>query len=388
MQKTFVKVSLGCVEEVEVVRAVKREPEIVSVTIEHGNPARELASVDTAPEKDIPETGVDFRMREAGSRDCAEHLVQLAGLAAVLDRIAEAAEPRVRFCSVSHVPGRTARLAESLDDIHLTTVSSKCLMTDDLPRIGRTRLPETVASLLEDKILQGDWHPGRRLPSEPDLGQQLGVSRSVVRDAMKTLATRGLVEVRQGVGTVVAQPTSDAYADAILVLLRRSQLTVGQVLEARELIETELAGFAAARRTDDDCRRMRDCFENYRHAVEVMDWELAQQTHTAFHLSILSAVHAPALEILLFPMQTIILAAPLPPILGDKALWEVPLHEKILSAIERGDVGAAREAVIEHFAFRQSPLYADALDQLCRYVSGDDLTGPKGGPRPEPLDGQ
>jgi GntR family transcriptional repressor for pyruvate dehydrogenase complex len=261
-------------------------------------------------------------------------------------------------------------------------------MTDDLPRIGRARLPDTVASLLEDKILQGDWHPGRRLPSEPDLGLQLGVSRSVVRDAMKTLATRGLVEVRQGVGTVVAHPSSDAYADAILVLLRRSKLTVGQVLEARELIETGLAGFAASRRTDDDCGRMRNCFEDYRRAVDATDWALAQRKHTEFHLSILTAVQAPALEILLLPMQSIVLAAPLPPILDDKALWEVPLHEKILSAIERADAEAAREAVIEHFAFRHSPLYADALAQLSRYESGDNNTRAEGGLQPKLYDGR
>ena len=73
------------------------------MAIEHGNPARELAPIDAAAEKNIPETGVDLGMREAGSRDCAEHLVQLARLAAVLDRVAEPAEPRVRFHSVSLV---------------------------------------------------------------------------------------------------------------------------------------------------------------------------------------------------------------------------------------------------------------------------------------------
>ena len=163
-------------------------------------------------------------------------------------------------------------------------------------------------------------------------------------------------------------------------------LTFG--LTRREVIETGLAGFAASRRTGDDCGRMRNCFEDYRRAVDATDWALAQRKHTEFHLSILTAVQAPALEILLLPMQSIVLAAPLPPILDDKALWEVPLHEKILSAIERADAEAAREAVIEHFAFRHSPLYADALAQLSRYESGDNNTRAEGGLQPKLYDGR
>jgi GntR family transcriptional regulator, transcriptional repressor for pyruvate dehydrogenase complex len=254
-------------------------------------------------------------------------------------------------------------------------------MTDGLPRLRRHHLAATVASVLEGKIVGGEWQPGHRLPSEPELGEQLGVSRSVVRDAMRTLSTRGLVEVRQGFGTVVAQPTTAAYGDAIVVLLRRSQLTIGQVLEARELVETELAGLAAARRTDDDCRRTRGHLDAYRGAVEATAWEAAREAHTAFHLSILAAIHTPALEILLLPMQKVILAAPLPPVVDDLDLWEIELHEGIVSAIEAGAVAVARERMSVHFSFRRSGLYRDAMKQLFRDVPGDDLDGKRGEPQ-------
>jgi GntR family transcriptional regulator, transcriptional repressor for pyruvate dehydrogenase complex len=237
-------------------------------------------------------------------------------------------------------------------------------MTDYPARVPAGRLTETISSLLESKILSGEWPPGLRLLSEPEMGAQLGVSRSVVRDAMRTLSARGLVDIRQGIGTTVASPTTEAYSDAIVLLLRRSHLTVGQVLDARELIEVELAGLAAARRTDVDCLRMRDSLDAYRRAVDAQDWQSAQETHNDFHLSILLAVNAPGLEILLLPLQEVILAAPLPTAVHDKTLWEVSEHERIASAIENGDVGAARELMKAHFAFRANPIYDEAFGRL------------------------
>jgi DNA-binding FadR family transcriptional regulator len=243
-------------------------------------------------------------------------------------------------------------------------------MTDTLPRQERVPLTEAVAGLFEEKILTGEWEPGRRLPSEPDLGVQLGVSRSVIRDAMKSLAARGLVDVRQGAGTQIAQPSAHAYASAILMLLRRSGLTVGDILEARELIEIGLAGLAASRRTEDDCVGLRGCLDRYRAAVDAVDWDATLEAHTAFHLAILSAVHAPALEILLSPMHEIVLAAPLPPIRNEKSLWDVPLHYEIFFAIEAKDRDAARAQMTKHFAFRNDPLYAEEFARLFRDVPG------------------
>jgi GntR family transcriptional repressor for pyruvate dehydrogenase complex len=96
----------------------------------------------------------------------------------------------------------------------------------DLHRIGRAKLSEQVADLLAHRILRGEWDPGHTLQSEAALGSQLGVSRSVVRDAVKTLVARGLVTIRQGAGTFVAEPTDAAYSDAIFILLLRSDVTI------------------------------------------------------------------------------------------------------------------------------------------------------------------
>src|SRR5262249_41773883 len=81
----------------------------------------------------------------------------------------------------------------------------------DTPSPGWPTISQYVASQITGEILRGDLRPGERLPTEAKLGEILGVSRSVVRDAVRTLAARGLVTVRQGTGTVVASPTDAAY---------------------------------------------------------------------------------------------------------------------------------------------------------------------------------
>ena len=114
----------------------------------------------------------------------------------------------------------------------------------DLKRAG-LKLSDRVATLLESRILDGEYQPGEKLPTEPELERLLDVSRSVVRDALRTLSARGLVEIRQGRGVTVTKPGDYAYGDAMALLLRRSDLTMGDVLEARQALETSLAPLIA-----------------------------------------------------------------------------------------------------------------------------------------------
>src|ERR671931_343485 len=108
----------------------------------------------------------------------------------------------------------------------------------------------------EELILRGDLSHGERLPTEAELGHVLGVSRSVVRDAVRMLVARGLLEVRQGHGTVVAPPSDEAFEGAMLGLLMRSGASMGDVIAARTALETQLAPLIAANATGDDLERM------------------------------------------------------------------------------------------------------------------------------------
>ena len=248
------------------------------------------------------------------------------------------------------------RLGGDSTDSH--AASNLDVLRSIVVRRGPTTLSETVASELEAKILGGELRAGERLPTEAELCDLLDVSRSVVRDAVRGLAARGLVQVRQGQGMIVAPPSDAFLSESLLHLLMRSELTVGDVIDARAAIETELAGLAATRGGEDEWRRLEGHLEKFTLQVAAQNWWDAHEEHLAFHLTVLRSIHLPALELMMKPMQEFILLSSLPPHPNDPRVWEVPSHEPVLSALRRGDAEEARAAMEAHFGTMTSEPYA------------------------------
>src|SRR5919198_2633217 len=161
--------------------------------------------------------------------------------------------------------------------------------------------PEQVILDLERRIISGEVRVGERLPTEGELGLQLGVSRTVVRDAVRTLTTRRLIRVRHGFGMEVAPPSDLPLAQALADLLMRSDVTVREVLEARETLDRQLAPIAARNATDEDVARMARQLERFATAAAEGDTVVAQDAHLEFHLGYVAAIHLPALELMLKP---------------------------------------------------------------------------------------
>jgi DNA-binding FadR family transcriptional regulator len=219
-----------------------------------------------------------------------------------------------------------------------------------------------VVAELERRILSGRLAAGARLPSEDELCELLRVSRTVVRDAVRTLVARGLLTVRQGRGTSVATPTDAAYSNALLVLLARSGLSMAAVVEARATIETQLAGLAALTCTDDELAALEDALERFAVAVDADDTALATEQHTRFHTTILGAVHQPALKLMLKPMTEIILVSSTASLLRhSREDWEVDSHRPVLAALKAHDPEAAVAAMTAHFEVSTSSAYQEFL---------------------------
>lgn len=125
-------------------------------------------------------------------------------------------------------------------------------------RVARMpRLSDTVAEQMLDAIVTGSFREGDILPSERELSDQFGVSRTVIREAVRTLATRGVVEVQSGRGVRVIPPHPDRVTEAVSLLLRADRvLDFGKVHEVRTMLETYFAGVAAERSTEDDHREL------------------------------------------------------------------------------------------------------------------------------------
>jgi GntR family transcriptional repressor for pyruvate dehydrogenase complex len=216
--------------------------------------------------------------------------------------------------------------------------------------------PGQVVLALERRILSGELQSGQRLPTEGELGLELGVSRTVVRDAVRTLTNRHLVRVRHGFGMEVAPPSDLPISHALVDLLMRADVTVDQVLEAREALDRQLAPLAARNATDEDAERMEHQLERFAEAAAAGESAVAQDAHLEIHLGLVRAMHMPALELLLKPMAEVILLSSVRPA-PDPARWEVDSHRPLVRALRARDEQQLVEAVDHHFAVLRSEAY-------------------------------
>src|SRR5437588_11703662 len=127
--------------------------------------------------------------------------------------------------------------------------------------IQSVRVFEQIAEQIEKRILDGELRSGDRLTTDRELAEQFQVSRTAVREAMKILAQKGLVDMRPGRGTIVIDGAHEAMQDSIGLVMKLKLGEVGgsdNLVEVREILETEIAGLAAARATEKEIAAMRE----------------------------------------------------------------------------------------------------------------------------------
>lgn len=230
----------------------------------------------------------------------------------------------------------------------------------------QVKLSDRVVDELQRAIVRGEYASGTRLPTEAELCERMGVSRSVIRDALRTLSSTGLIAVRHGHGIFVTSPHEDQMVHTLALRLQRSSVTMGEVMEARRVLEAALTAEAARVGNADDAARVRALFEEFQGAVENAHWQAAHIAHSNLHLAILESLHLPALELMLQPLQEVVLGSSLPPETEQADMWDVAGHEPIVTALESGDADAARAAMRAHFAYIDNPDRAEFNAMLFR----------------------
>jgi GntR family transcriptional repressor for pyruvate dehydrogenase complex len=134
--------------------------------------------------------------------------------------------------------------------------------------IQSNKVFEQIAQQIEQRILSGELRSGDRLPTERELAEQFHASRTAVREAMKSLAQKGLVDMRPGRGTIIIDGTSRAMRHSLGLMMRIGQaVNSSSLVEVREILEPEIAALAAVRATEEHIAAMRE-------AVAVMDANL------------------------------------------------------------------------------------------------------------------
>lgn len=223
---------------------------------------------------------------------------------------------------------------------------------DDIPLPFRFRrdlrsLRDHTAAHLTRLILSGQLAPGDYLPPEEEVTQQLGVSRSAYREAISRLEALGLLEVRHGIGTRVADRSREAVATSLALLLQRRQSGMADLLEVRRLLETETAALAAQRATDEDLAALEAAVATMRDTRVSMDAYIAGDLQ--FHLTLAAATHNAVLWALAESLRTVLHDAIAATYAMDgRTERRLRHHERILEAVRRRDPAAAREAMVLH----------------------------------------
>jgi DNA-binding FadR family transcriptional regulator len=176
-----------------------------------------------------------------------------------------------------------------------------------LPNIRQPNLKSRVFELLLNMIIDGKYRDNDMLPPERLLCEELGVSRTVIREAIKSLESRGVLGVIHGKGIKVIPATSSDISNAFMLYLRRQHREVSprDLMEMRFSIETEIAAVAALRATEADIREIGEILGRMRNALRVPDQYI--RADLDFHIKLASATHnilfITILESLLIPLR-------------------------------------------------------------------------------------
>ena len=198
-------------------------------------------------------------------------------------------------------------------------------------------------------VISGGYRPGDRLPPERELCDRLGVSRTVVREALNLVEARGLISIEHGRGAVVSGGEPRAVRDTLGLLLRVQPKTLCELLEMRGILEVEVAGLAAERADPEDVEAMRVQIDRMRGSIDAPEGYV--DADVEFHALLARAARNGVLLTMLEPVVDLLKASrrvsAARPGNARRALGE---HDRVLSAVEAGDAEGARREMREHLA--------------------------------------
>ncbi|MGZ4816986.1 MAG: FadR/GntR family transcriptional regulator [Terriglobales bacterium] len=212
--------------------------------------------------------------------------------------------------------------------------------------VRRNRIYEEIARQIE-KMITEKMKAGDRLPPERQLADMFGVSRSSIRDAIRALELSGLVEARQGLGTVVRERASDAVFNPLTQVLVQKRKLVGELLDVRKMIEPPLARRAAEHATPDEVSEMENILR--RQQEKMAAGELAIEEDNDFHYAIaLAADNSVVLKVLDVLMDLLRDTRERSLQVEGRPERSMAGHREILEAIQRKDPAGAEAAMCRH----------------------------------------
>lgn len=210
-------------------------------------------------------------------------------------------------------------------------------------------LSQVVADQISDLIMSGELNEGDRLPSERELAEEMGVSRTVVREAIKLLRAAGLLRVRVGIGSFVTLPSRNILEEPLSRFSTPERRKIAELIQLREAIEPPITALAAQNATSEDIAKLEQAIEEmganltnpqeYIVADNVFHNTLAEATQNSlFQLIVHSIVD------LLQESRRLAVSSPGA---AERSSYH---HRQILEAVKAKDVEGAQEAMIAHMS--------------------------------------
>ncbi|MCC6674783.1 MAG: FadR family transcriptional regulator [Thermomicrobiales bacterium] len=232
---------------------------------------------------------------------------------------------------------------------------------------------EQIVRQIQSAIREKGLSEGDRLPTERELAETFGVSRSVVREAIKVLSAQGLVEARQGSGLYVLNRPIESVTRAIVLSVAPEEDAIGKLFEFRGLLEADAARLAAGRATPRQIEALWQCLEHYEAGPDGQpNWERFADVDEAIHALICAAANNPYLEMMVASvrgmMQDVVVLIADHPGSIDEAMRH---HRQIIEAIAAGDTEGAGQVMAQHVAYSASVVQSQ-IEVSSRHLSKEE----------------
>jgi len=216
--------------------------------------------------------------------------------------------------------------------------------------IHKPNLYETVADELEKRILSDALKVGERLPSESALAESFGVSRNIIRESLKILKERQLIQVKNGDGARVVKPEPSSLKEVVNRMIQMEAINLPQIYEFRCAIEVSAAGLAAQKATPDQIALLKQIADDmYKYWDDIDKWV---QLDLQFHMELAKASDNPLFYHFMTPMADVLSMIFVKGYDAPSAKeTSVLLHRQIVDAISRRDSAMAEEKMREHLRF-------------------------------------
>jgi DNA-binding FadR family transcriptional regulator len=219
-------------------------------------------------------------------------------------------------------------------------------------RAKQNRVFQDVVDQIQEAVLTKKLPPGAKLPAERDLKEMFNTSRGTLREALRVLEQKGLIEIKLGVngGAIVKQIDTDPLRESLALLIQSGNVSLAHLSEFRIKIEGSLMALATERATPADIEELERMQARARHCYEIQDWETFLKIDEAMHTYIGTMTRNPVFQFVQKSIHDNIhrYYQDYLPMNSERTLENLDDFDKIIAAMKAKDGDAAAAIVTDH----------------------------------------